>query len=182
MRLLRTELPGCFEIEIDTFTDHRGRFAKNFQREKFQELGLEFAAAEEYFTFSLGRVLRGLHFQVPPRAHDKIVTCVSGRVLDILLDIRVGSPSYGRCHRTVLDGNSMRSLFVAAGVAHGFYSFEGGATMFYATSTSYAPEFDRGVHWRSVANEWPDATPIVSERDEAFPVATDFESPFRFQT
>ena len=96
MRLTEIALPGCYEIQTNPLEDLRGRFVKVFHKEIFANLGLEINFAEEYYSVSYHRVLRGLHFQVPPHEHLKLVYCVEGRVLDVVVDLRVGSPQYGK--------------------------------------------------------------------------------------
>ena len=175
----QTPLAGCVELAPTVHEDRRGRFAKVFHEPTFARLGLETQFAEEYFSVSRQGVLRGMHFQVPPHDHAKLVYLVAGSVLDVVLDLRAGSPSFGRCATFELSADAVTMVYVPRGCAHGFYVRAGPATMVYRTSTVHSPEHDTGVHWKSVGVEWPDGDPVVSERDDRLPALQDFRSPFR---
>jgi dTDP-4-dehydrorhamnose 3,5-epimerase len=177
-RLRPLGLPGCHEILPTVARDRRGSFVKTFHREAFAAAGLAHDFAEEYYSVSRQGVLRGLHFQVPPRDHAKLVYCVAGSVLDALLDLRRGSPTYGE-HRLVTLSSRRRNLvYVAPGLAHGFYVTSRSATLVYKTTTVHAPDCDRGVRWDSAGIPWPDREPVLSDRDRGFPALADFDSPF----
>ncbi len=123
--------------------------------------------------------LRGMHFQVPPAAHSKLVYCLSGRVLDVLLDIRRDSPRFGQSFSCELDATTRQLLFIPVGFAHGFLSLEDNSLMVYKTDAVHAPEQDKGVAWDSFGFKWPlDNPPIMSARDRQFPRWPDFQSPF----
>lgn len=179
MRVEPTEIPGCCAVVGDRFVDARGTFTKTFVASTYAEAGLALEFAEEYTTWSRAGVLRGLHFQLPPADHDKVVFCVAGRVLDAVVDLRVGSPTY-RAH--ILRGLSAEEavgLYVPAGCAHGFYAVTD-ALMSYKVTSAYAPDCDAGVRWDSAGIAWPDASPLTSERDAGFPTLAEFASPFVF--
>src|SRR5581483_7390979 len=142
--------------------------------------GLRTDFAEEYYTVSHVRVLRGLHFQVPPHDHAKLVYCAAGRVLDVALDLRVGSPAFGRHVRAELSAADGNALYLPPGLAHGFYVLEAPALMVYNQTSVYAREHDAGVRWDSAGIPWPDADPILSDRDRSFPALADFRTPFVF--
>ena len=177
-----TFITGCIEITPRLITDERGRFAKTYHREIFCQNGLETDWREEYYSVSRKGVLRGMHFQLPPHDHAKLVYCTAGRVLDAVLDLRIGSPTYQRHVLIELEAESAHMLYLPKGVAHGFYTLSDSAIMMYKVSTVYAPENDAGLLWNSVGIPWPDKSPTLSTRDKAFPTFTDFrDNPFTFR-
>lgn len=180
MNFLPTDISGCFEIIPNIFTDDRGRFVKTFHREFFEQQGLETEWREEYYSTSHKRVLRGLHFHLPPHDHAKLVYCTSGEVLDAVLDVRVGSPSYGVHVLFHLNAKNAHMVYIPKGCAHGFYTLSEQATMMYKVSTVYSPDHDAGLLWNSVGIAWPDFHPTTSARDSQFPPFGLFNSPFRF--
>jgi dTDP-4-dehydrorhamnose 3,5-epimerase len=178
----KTIIPDCFEIRPDVFTDDRGSFIKTFHRNLFEQQGLEVDWREEYYSTSRKGVLRGLHFQLPPHDHAKLVYCTSGEVLDVVLDLRVGSPAYGNHAMFQLNAESPRMVYIPKGCAHGFYTLSEHATMMYKVSTEYAPAHDAGLLWNSVGIPWPEGDAIMSERDKAFPAFAEFTTnPFRYR-
>lgn len=174
-------IPGCYEVCPKIFKDERGLFVKTFHHDLFVAQGLETRFAEEYFSFSRQRVLRGLHFQLPPRDHIKLVYCISGEVFDVVVDLRVGSPTYGAYETIVLSDQKANMLYIPSGVAHGFYVTGESALMMYKVTTVHSPEHDAGILWNSVGIPWPDPCPVVSERDRSFVPFSAFASPFRYQ-
>lgn len=180
MRFRQLQLQGCFEIQPYVFDDVRGRFVKTYHLPTFREQGVEAPEAEEYVTTSNVNVLRGLHFQVPPMDHVKVVYCISGRVLDVVLDIRVGSPTYGKHVTTELSGEQANMIYIPRGMAHGFYVLEGPAIMVYRVSKVYSRDHDKGILWNSAGILWPTRSPIISDRDSEFPEFVAFDSPFDY--
>ena len=178
MELAPTELPGLQIIRPRIFRDERGSFVKTFHAGQFRELGLDFEPHEEFFSVSARGVLRGMHFQLPPAAHAKLVYCIVGSALDVVLDLRNNSPTFGRSCARELSATNREMFFIPAGFAHGFLALEDGATMVYQTSTVHSPAHDAGVRWDSFGFDWPVKTPALSERDKKFPVLRDFSSPF----
>ena len=161
--------------------DPRGQFVKTFHAEFFAEHGLALEFREQYYSISQIGVLRGLHFQVPPADHAKLVFCTAGAVLDVTLDLRRGSPAYGSHVALDLSAENAAQIYIPPGCAHGFCVTEGPATLVYATTTVYAPEFDAGVLWNSAGIEWPIEAPLLSKRDAGLPPLSNFASPFRFE-
>lgn len=181
MKINEIEIPGCFEIIPRRVEDGRGVFVKTLHEEVFASRGLQIAFAEEYYSKSYQNVLRGLHFQMPPHDHIKMVYCVSGTILDVVVDLRVGSPTYGQ-HRTFELGDAnARTLVLAKGIAHGFYTMSQRAIVMYKVSTVYAPEHDAGILWNSLDIPWPSKNPFLSDRDKGLFVFQDFDSPFVYQ-
>jgi len=178
MEIIATELAGVQVIRPRVFTDARGSFVKTFHAPAFREAGRPFEPQEEFFSTSAKNVLRGMHFQLPPAAHAKLVYCVAGRVLDVVLDLRKSSPTFGRSYTRELNDKNRELLFIPIGFAHGFLALADGATMVYQTSTVHAPAQDAGILWNSFGFDWPVKDPVLSERDRRFPALRDFESPF----
>lgn len=173
-------LPGCVVVQPRDAADDRGRFVKLVHAPSFAEIGMRHDFAETFYTTSRHRVLRGMHLQLPPHDHAKLISCVAGTVLDVLLDLRVGSPTYGQ-HRTFdLRDEHPRALYIAPGVAHGFYTLSGEATMVYLVTSAHAPAYDAGVRWDTFGVRWPDGEPVLSARDRTLPALADFASPFSF--
>jgi dTDP-4-dehydrorhamnose 3,5-epimerase len=182
MNLIATDLPGCFIIAPQLRQDARGSFVKVFQASVFHNASIPTGFTEEYYSTSKQGVLRGMHFQIPPKQHWKLVYCVHGKILDVMLDLRVGSPTYGRSMATQLDGDSGRAAILPPGIAHGFHVASASATVVYKVTSEYAPQHDKGVLWNSFGQLWPDRDPLISERDAAFPAFKDFVSPFRYSS
>jgi len=180
MRLNETSIPGCFELVPPAFRDNRGSFVKHFHRDQFEALGLETCFPEEFYTRSSARVLRGLHCMVPPFDQVKVVTCVFGSVLDAVVDLRRGSPTYGKYILTALDAERCNMLYIGKGMAHGFYVPTGEAVLLYRVSTMHSPLHDKGIRWDSAGIPWQVSDPVVSSRDMALPTLQDFECPFEF--
>ena len=178
MELVPTELSGLKLIRPKIFQDARGSFVKTFHREFFRDHGLDFEPREEFFSTSAKDVLRGMHFQLPPTAHAKLVYCITGCVLDVVLDLRKNSATFGRCYARELNDRNREILFIPIGFAHGFLALSDGATMVYQTSTIHSPAHDTGIVWNSFGFDWPVANPIVSERDQKLPALREFQSPF----
>ena len=165
--------PECFE-------DNRGNFVKTFQSEFFSEIGIHFQPVEEFYSTSRKGVLRGMHFQLPPHDHDKLVYCIRGRVMDVLLDLRKSSPTYGRSFGNEISANNHLMFYIPKGVAHGFLSLEDDSVLVYKTTTIHFPSHDAGVRWDSFGYIWPDLTAnsIISPRDCKFPSLEEFKTPF----
>jgi len=182
LQINRSEIPGCYELIPRIMKDDRGLFIKTFHEDFFAANDLNTHWAEEYFSISHKGVLRGLHFQTPPCDHVKLVYCSSGQVMDVILDLRLGSPTF--CQHLIFDLSEEKAnmIYIPRGCAHGFYTCSESATMMYKVSSVYAPENDAGILWNSAGVAWPDAKPLVSLRDAAFPDLDSFVSPFSFKT
>jgi dTDP-4-dehydrorhamnose 3,5-epimerase len=181
MRILATAAPGLARLLADPIRDERGAFVKTFEESVFAAAGLATAFPEEFHTVSGPEVVRGLHFQVPPDAQAKVVFCLGGEILDAVVDLRVGSPSYREAFAFTLTANGGEGLYIPEGFAHGFCALGEGAVVSYRVSAAYAPSNDRGVRWDSAGIDWPVADPVMSERDRSFPALDAFDSPFRFE-
>lgn len=176
--LVQTGIEGCYEIKPRIFEDQRGRFVKLFHRDFFQEHGLQTTYEEQYYSVSPARVIRGLHFQIPPNAHVKLVSCVQGSILDVVVDLRSESSSFGQVFSLELTSGKGNMLYVPEGLAHGFYVLSDRATFISMNSKKFASECDRGIRWNSIPFEWPDKDPVVSEKDRNMVSLEKFENPF----
>ena len=172
-----TGISGCYELQPIVRADSRGKFVKTFHTEYFAENGLETSFPEQYYSVSRKGVLRGMHFQLPPHAHSKIVYCTAGSILDVALDLRTGSPTYAKHISLEISADKGNMLYLPEGLAHGFYSVTE-ATVAYNVGTVYNPESDAGILWSSIGMEWPNTNPYLSERDTTFPTLNEFQSPF----
>jgi dTDP-4-dehydrorhamnose 3,5-epimerase len=180
MKLSKTTIPGCYELEFISREDARGSFVKTFHTTAFRELGLESGFSEGFYSVSHQNVLRGMHFQLPPMDGAKLVYCLQGRILDVALDLRTGSPSYGKFTTFQLSSANPTAAYIPRGVAHGFYSLSEPSVVVYQVSSEYEPNLDTGVRWDSFGFDWPNTNPGVSERDSKLVRFNDFMSPFRF--
>jgi dTDP-4-dehydrorhamnose 3,5-epimerase len=178
MELISTSLPGCYTVVPFMATDERGTFVKTFRCDQFSALGLPTDWQEEYYSSSHLGVIRGMHFQTPPFDHEKLVFCVHGAVLDVVLDIRSQSPSYGQSIAVNLDSAKGLGLFIPRGMAHGFLALTENAVMTYKVTSLYAPENDAGIRWNSFGADWGIEKPIVSLRDAAHSDFASFKTPF----
>ena len=175
-----TELPGLLQLKLKVLGDPRGKFVKTFHKSSFVKLGLETNFKEQYYSVSQKDVIRGMHFQTPPEDHVKIVYCISGAAFDVVLDLRIGSPTYGKVATFELSESVGNMLYIPKGFAHGFCSTTSSATLMYQTSTEYNPACDAGILWSSIPVKWPVSAPILSPRDAGFNSLADFLSPFTY--
>ena len=178
MKFKETEIQGLFEIELFHAKDERGSFTKTFHKSTFDKQGLDSSFDESFFSTNNRGVIRGMHFQNPPYDHSKIVYSASGRIMDVILDIRSASPSYGRYVQIEISSDNHKGIYMPKGVAHGFCCLTE-ATMIYLTSTEYNAEHESGIKWNSFGFDWPVDSPIISERDQEFVSLSEFKSPFK---
>ena len=175
MRITQTRLRGAFIVELERHEDARGYFARTFCREEFERAGLVSPVEQCSTSFNLRRgTLRGMHFQLPPAAEHKLVRCTRGRIYDVIVDIRVDSPTAYEWLAVELSEDDGRALYVPAGFAHGFQTLVDRSEVFYQISEQYQPELARGIRWDDprLSIEWPIADPILSERDRSYPDLT----------
>ncbi len=182
MTFEETRIPGCVLVRPRSLADDRGRFTKTMHVGEFEAAGLRTDWREEFFTRSRRNVVRGLHFQTPPADHAKLVYCLVGDVLDLVVDLRRGSPSEGQLVSVRLDQENGAGLYIPSGCAHGFLSFYDESLMLYKVTSEHAPDQDAGIAWNSIDFDWPVVDPIVSERDRRHPPLADFVSPFVFKS
>ncbi len=171
-------------IEPRRHGDARGWFTETYNRDTFAALGITAVFVQDNHSVSVPAfTLRGLHFQTPPRAQDKLVRCIRGRIFDVAVDVRAGSPTYGRWVGAELSAENGRQLFVPVGFAHGFLTLEPDCEVTYKCSDTYAPEADGGIAWDSAGIDWPipaGASPELSPKDKVQPPLAAFDSPFPY--
>lgn len=177
MVLEKEILPGAWLVMLNPISDNRGSFVKTFAAGLYKEMGLATEINEEYYSVSHKNVIRGMHFQVPPHDHAKLVYCPVGEVEDVLLDIRHG-PNYGKYATVNLSSAKPALLWIPPGIAHGFKSKADHTIIVYKTSTEYQPSADRGIRWDSFGYDWGNENHIISDRDHMHPVLSEFVSPF----
>jgi len=180
MDLINEPLPGVKILKPFVHLDERGEFVKTFHEQQLADHGIEIKLREEFFSCSNAGVIRGMHFQLPPFAHRKIVYCISGAVLDVVLDLRKSSPTYGRFAAFELSAANRHMVSIPIGFAHGFLSLVDHSTLIYKTDAVHSPEHDAGVLWNGFGFEWPSVVdpPTVSLRDSRFPPFLGLDSPF----
>ena len=163
--------------------DDRGWFSEIFHENRLSELGIVVRFVQDNLSSSRrAGTLRGLHFQLPPAAQAKLVTVLQGRILDIAVDVRRGSPTFGKHVSAELSAETGRQLYIPVGFAHGFLSLEDDVVLMYKVSDYYAPAYDSGIRWNDpdLSVRWPygHAEIITSEKDRRLPLLKDFDSPF----
>ena len=179
MEFLPTELPGVYVVRPRVFTDQRGSFIKTFHAPMFAAAGLgEFVPQEEFYSISHQHVLRGKHFQTPPHNQTRLVGCLTGSILDVVVDLRKSSPTFGRAISRELTAANREMLFISEGFAHGFLSLEDNSLVSYLAGRPHVPAADTGILWNSFGFTWPVNDPIMSDRDKGFPSFQNFTSPF----
>lgn len=173
-------IPGCHMLYAKVLRDPRGTFVKTLHEPTFEAAGLRTDWREEYFSVSQPGVVRGMHFQLPPAEHAKMVFCLTGEVLDVVVDLRRGSPTYGQAHGFSLSAENGRGLYIPTGCAHGFVAIGEASGMYYKVSSVHAPDQDAGIAWDSINFDWPVREPALSDRDRRHPSLAHFDSPFTF--
>lgn len=179
MNIHKTDIDPVVIIEQFRAEDHRGVFIKTFHETDFKLADIDFTLKESFYSVSHQHVLRGMHFHAPPYDHAKIVFCTQGSILDVALDLRNDSPTYGLSVSCVLSHENHRALYIPKGFAHGFLTLSEQATTFYFVDGVYHAASDGGVRFDSFGFNWPfRADPILSERDKQFISLSQFQSPF----
>lgn len=170
MRAIETELPGVLIVEPDVFEDARGFFFESYSRKKYAALGIIDDFVQDNHSLSARGTLRGLHYQTAP-GQAKLVRVTRGAVLDVAVDIRWGSPTFGRWVGVELSAENRRQLYIPVGFAHGFCVTSEVAEFLYKCSSYYAPTLERGIAWDDpdLAIVWPVADPVLSDRDRRHP-------------
>lgn len=181
MKVSQTKLVDCFEIFPEAFTDHRGTFVKPFHYDSFHEYDLTTNFKEHYYSISSQGVLRGLHFQTPPKGHGKLVYCLKGEIIDVVVDLRVGSPNYSQYEILQLNEQKKNMIYIPEGMAHGFYVTSKEAIVVCHLSSTFSPDYDGGIRWDSLDIPWPNKQPILSEKDKMLPKFEEFISPFQYR-
>jgi dTDP-4-dehydrorhamnose 3,5-epimerase len=184
MQIEKTALDGVLLITPPRFGDHRGFFSESYSRAKLAEAGvdMEFVQDNHSLSMTVGTV-RGLHFQAPPHAQDKLVRCGRGSLFDVAVDIRKGSPTYGQWVGYELSFENGRQLLVPAGFAHGFMTLLPETEIVYKCSDYYAPQTEGALLWNDpdIGIDWPlqGIEPVISDKDAVAPGITGYDSPFQ---
>jgi dTDP-4-dehydrorhamnose 3,5-epimerase len=171
MKFIATPLAGAYIVDIDPTSDERGFFARTFCADEFAEFGFDVARLECSASFNASKgTLRGMHYQAPPHEEDKLIRCTAGAIFDVIIDIRAGSPSYGRWFGTELTDSNRRALLAPKGFAHGFISLADATEVLYMISAPHAPESAYGFIWNDpkVGIAWPMKPVVISARDAAY--------------
>ena len=186
MEIQATELPGLCIIKPRVFEDPRGFFFESYNAETFRAHGIDTLFVQDNHSKSACGTLRGLHFQTHPAAQVKLVRVVRGAIWDVAVDIRVGSPTFGRWVAVELTAENFRQLYIPAGFAHGFCVLSDVAEVLYKTSHVYSPQHERGIIWNdtALAVGWPVAAPLLSGRDRQLGSLADYLAgePFVYDT
>jgi dTDP-4-dehydrorhamnose 3,5-epimerase/CDP-3, 6-dideoxy-D-glycero-D-glycero-4-hexulose-5-epimerase len=175
-----TTIKGLKIISSKVMKDSRGSFLKTFNDKIFTSHAINLSIKETYFSVSHKDVIRGMHFQIPPHEHIKIVYVPAGRILDVVLDLRNGSPTYGETYSVEISAKNGKAILIPSGLAHGFKSLADNTITTYMQTSCYAPKHDCGVRYDSFNFEFDCETPIISERDLSFNNFNDFKTPFEF--
>ena len=166
------------------FGDARGWFTEVYNRDTFAGLGIAQTFVQDNHSLSVPAwTLRGLHFQTPPRGQDKLVRCIRGRIFDVAVDVRTGSPTYGQWVGAELSADNGHQLFIPIGFAHGFVTLEPDCEVTYKCSDLYAPDHDGGIRWDTAGIDWPipaGAAPELSAKDAVLPPLSTFDSTFPY--
>lgn len=183
MQIDPTALPDVLILTPRRFGDARGWFMETWNAQRMADAGLDLPWVQDNHSFSAAKgTLRGLHFQSPPRAQDKLVRCTRGAILDVAVDIRTGSPSYGHHVAVELTPENGRQLFVPKGFLHGFVTLTDDTEVQYKCTDLYAPENDGAVRWDdpAIGIDWGTTSPTLSDKDARAPLLSDIGQPFRY--
>ena len=179
----RLEIPELVFIQTQRFGDNRGFFLETYRASEFAAHGIQANFVQDNLSHSVHGVLRGLHYQKQPKAQGKLVMVLNGEILDVAVDIRRGSPTYGRWAGVRLSADRGDMIYVPTGFAHGFCVLSQEAKVLYKVTDDYAPELDRGIVWNdpAIGIEWPIAKPVLSTKDAQLPLLRDADHNFEYR-
>lgn len=172
MKITKTKIEGVFIIEPELREDTRGYFTRVFAKEELKKAGIDFSIVHINRSLTVEKgTIRGIHYQRNPKEEDKIIQCLSGKIFDVVIDLRKGSKTIGQWISEVLEPQSKKMLLLPKGCAHGFQTLEENTVVEYFVTEYYAPEFEKGVRWNDpkFKIDWPIKNPIVSEKDANWP-------------
>ncbi len=179
MKFTRLSIPDLILCEPRVFDDGRGSFFETYRHDEFSQNGMADRFVQDNQSSSRKGVLRGLHYQLPPRAQGKLIRVVCGKIFDVVVDVRKKSPTFGRHVHLLMSAEDRKILYVSAGFAHGFCALEDGTEVIYKVSDLYSPEHERGILWNdpALAISWPLPSEdiILSEKDKRYPLLKDAE-------
>ncbi|MBI5418633.1 MAG: dTDP-4-dehydrorhamnose 3,5-epimerase [Deltaproteobacteria bacterium] len=173
MIFTETALKGAYVIDLQPMEDERGYFARSFCRKEFAQYGLKFDVAQCNVSFNRKKgTLRGMHFQLPPKAEAKLVRCARGSIYDVIVDLRSNSPTYCRWTALELTESNLKMFYIPEGFAHGFQTLSDDTEVFYQMFEFYSPEHASGVRWDDPAFgiRWPLDNPVISRKDRSYPL------------
>lgn len=188
MKVIETEIPGVLIIETDVFGDHRGYFTETYSKPKYEALGINVDFVQDNMSFSAQKgTLRGLHWQNPPYAQSKLVSCTKGKVIDVAVDIRKGSPTYGKWVSVELSAENHRQFFIPQGFAHGFLTLTDDVEFRYKVDNVYNKESEGGMRYDdpTVNVDWgkllDGIEPVLSEKDMTGPTLEESNNQFVYK-
>lgn len=181
-RFSRLEIPDVVLIEPTVFSDNRGFFMESYNYKEFAEFGLKDVYVQDNHSRSVKGVIRGLHYQLKGRAQSKLIRVIRGEIFDVAVDIRKGSPYFGKWVGVILSEKNKRIIYIPEGFAHGFCVLSDQADVLYKVTDFYSPEHERGIIWndREIGIEWPEKKPIISEKDRGWPNLEEAEIDFQY--
>ncbi len=180
----RLKIPDMVLIEGKAFGDERGFFMEMYKRSEFSKYGITQIFVQDNHSHSVRGVLRGLHYQKQPAAQAKLISVIRGEVLDVAVDIRKGSPSYGCWVSEILSQRNHRILYVPEGFAHGFLVLSEVTDVVYKVTSEYSPQAERGIIWNdpSIGIDWPIKEPLLVRKDTQFPILKEADNNFIYQS
>jgi dTDP-4-dehydrorhamnose 3,5-epimerase len=185
MQVLQTKIPGLLIIEPDVFSDQRGYFFESYNKEKYKELGLDADFVQDNISSSVRGVIRGLHYQLAPYSQGKLIQVLKGRVLDVAVDLRQGSPTFGQHYALEISEENKRQFFVPGGFAHGFSVLSDEVLFHYKCDNIYNREAERGINFNDpmLGIDWqiPEKEAIISGKDQVLPSFNEAERNFVFR-
>jgi dTDP-4-dehydrorhamnose 3,5-epimerase len=181
---IKLAIPEVILITPETFTDERGFFMETYKKTLFEKAGIRESFVQDNYSSSKKNVLRGLHYQIPPRKQSKLVRCIRGEVFDVAVDIRKGSPYFGAWVGEYLNEDNKKMIFIPSGFAHGYLVLSEQAEIVYKVSEEYSKNHERGIFWKdpAVKIDWPlSVSPILSKKDEKLPLLRDAGNDFIYE-
>ncbi len=178
----RLEIPGVILITPKVFSDERGFFMESYKESEFKANGINFEFKQDNHSKSSKNVLRGLHYQLEPYAQGKLVRVITGKIFDVAVDIRKGSPTFGKWVSAELSEDNKKMLWIPPGFAHGFLSLEDNTNVLYKSTNEYNKESERGISWNDpeIGIKWPINNPLLSDKDKKHPILKDADINFNY--
>ncbi len=173
-------IKGIYLIKTKSFEDKRGYFIESYKESDFFKKGIKVKFKQDNISFSYKNVLRGLHFQKKPKAQAKLIRCIKGEIMDVAVDLRKDSETFGKWVSVILSEENKNMLFIPEGFAHGFYVLSNLAIVLYKVSEEYSEELDGGIRWNDpdINIDWPSKSPLLSEKDKNLPFLKEIEIDF----
>jgi len=182
-RFKRLKIPDVIFIEPQLFPDDRGVFLESFKESEFILNGIEKKFVQDNFSHSTKGVLRGMHYQINPKAQAKLVTVLKGKIFDVAVDIRKNSPTFGKWVTVILSEDNHELMYIPEGFAHGFCVLSESADVLYKVTNEYASEHEKGIIWNDpkINISWPIKNPIISNKDKELPILENLENNFIYK-